>query len=618
MAMRLLVRDEAAQVLAAQLSENVNMELSVEPVYTPGKPLRVRRQGDRATVEYGRRVELFRGLSLLAQHGAEEAYEATQPVRFHMDGLMLDCSRNAVMKLPAVKKFIRYMAAMGLDTLMLYTEDTYQVPEYPYFGYLRGRYTADELRELDDYCASYGIELIPCIQTLAHLNQPMRWPCFDEVRDCNDILLCGEEKTYQFIEAMLRTCRSVFRTKRIHIGMDEALMMSFGKYRQRNEPEAPAAIFCRHLERVVELCEKYDFRPMIWSDMFFRTAFGGEYYGDGQIPQSIIDLVPRNVELVYWDYYHKDKAFYASFIEKHQKFPNRLLFAGASWRWLGYTPALEKSLAYSRSALDACLEKQVNEIFVTAWGDDGSEASFFTALPVMQLYAEYQYCGGATDRELADRLYACTGQHLADMLLLDLPNRPDGVLHDDIAVNPSKYLLYQDVLLGLMDYHTESCYSTNYASYVPKLSGAAARAGELGYVYDTAAKLCAVLAIKSRMGVELREAYRRGDTVYLRQAAEKTLPELLERVKVFHRAVAYQWEQENKIFGFEVLDVRLGGLEQRICSAISRLNGFVGGELASLPELEENILPCDSRTEEAADKVVCQNLWHLIYSASRT
>ena len=85
-------------------------------------------------------------------------------------GVMLDCSRNAVLKVPTVKKYIRLLACMGYDTLMLYTEDTYEIDGEPYFGYLRGRYSKSEIREIDSYARIFGIELVPCIQTLAHMN----------------------------------------------------------------------------------------------------------------------------------------------------------------------------------------------------------------------------------------------------------------------------------------------------------------------------------------------------------------------------------------------------------------------------------------------------------------
>ena len=51
-----------------------------------------------------------------------------------MLGVMVDCSRNAVMKPQIVKHFASIIKSMGYDTLMLYTEDTYEVDGQPLFG----------------------------------------------------------------------------------------------------------------------------------------------------------------------------------------------------------------------------------------------------------------------------------------------------------------------------------------------------------------------------------------------------------------------------------------------------------------------------------------------------
>lgn len=82
-------------------------------------------------------------------------------------GLMLDCSRNAVMTISMIKKFIDIMKKMGYTSLQLYTEDTYEVEKEPMFGYLRGKYTKDELKEIDAYAKSRSVELIPCVQVRA-------------------------------------------------------------------------------------------------------------------------------------------------------------------------------------------------------------------------------------------------------------------------------------------------------------------------------------------------------------------------------------------------------------------------------------------------------------------
>ena len=76
-------------------------------------------------------------------------------------GIMIDCSRGAVMKVEKVKEYVDYLALFGYNMLSLYTEDTFLVDNEPRFGYLRGAYTKDEIKEIDAYCVSKGIELVP-------------------------------------------------------------------------------------------------------------------------------------------------------------------------------------------------------------------------------------------------------------------------------------------------------------------------------------------------------------------------------------------------------------------------------------------------------------------------
>lgn len=68
-----------------------------------------------------------------------------------MRSVMIDCSRNGVLRLKTIYFLLNNMALMGLNMLQLYTEDTYEVDGEPLFGYLRGRYTATELSKVDDY-----------------------------------------------------------------------------------------------------------------------------------------------------------------------------------------------------------------------------------------------------------------------------------------------------------------------------------------------------------------------------------------------------------------------------------------------------------------------------------
>ena len=125
---------------------------------------------------------------------------------------MADDSRNSVMTVKSTKQLIRYLALAGYDSLMLYTEDTFDLPGYPYFGHMRGRYTEAELKEIDDYADLFGIEVIPCIQTLAHLSTALRWPDFDGFKDTEHILMVGDERTYAYAIAIRAVTTDDFMT----------------------------------------------------------------------------------------------------------------------------------------------------------------------------------------------------------------------------------------------------------------------------------------------------------------------------------------------------------------------------------------------------------------------
>ena len=146
---------------------------------------------------------------------------------------MLDLSRNGVMKVEAVKKYADMMSLMGLNQLYLYLEDTYEIDGCSYFGYMRGRYTKEELREVDEYCDLIGIEVIPHIQTLGHMAQYIKWDEGMKYRDTAEVLIAGEDFTYEFIEKTIKSISSCFQTKKIHLGMDEAGNLGSGKYYEK-------------------------------------------------------------------------------------------------------------------------------------------------------------------------------------------------------------------------------------------------------------------------------------------------------------------------------------------------------------------------------------------------
>ena len=107
--------------------------------------------GSRAQLSGAGEAQFFRGLGLLRERlaGGAAPFEQTEAPVFRGLGASFDLSRNAVMTVDALKRMLCRMALMGYNEAYLYTEDTYALPEYPFFGYQRGRYGAEALRALD-------------------------------------------------------------------------------------------------------------------------------------------------------------------------------------------------------------------------------------------------------------------------------------------------------------------------------------------------------------------------------------------------------------------------------------------------------------------------------------
>ena len=430
---------------------------------------------------------------------------------------MADCSRNAVMNVGTVKKLLRVLAAGGYDRLMLYIEDTYKVEGQPMFGYLRGAYTEEELKELDAYADSLGILLVPCMQTLAHLNAIFRWDDYASVRDCNDILLCGEEKTYALIEDMFRQLSRSLNSREIHIGMDEAWMVGLGKYLDKHGYENRFDIINRHLARVLEIAEKYGYHCCMWGDMFYHLAFHGDYYRfDAEIPEEVRKQVPKNVDLVYWDYYHLDKKVYDGMLTGFQKFGNPVIFAGGAWRWTGFAPQNRFSLQVSEQAIDSCIEHGVKNIICTAWGDNGGEASIFSVLPSVLYYGARRY-GADVKADFAD----ATGCCFDDFMTLELPDEVNRTPHKDYLANYSKVFLYNDLFLGIFDSAANPAYRDVFRTSIAKMKAAEKRAGDYRYVFSSLCALLDAVSEKYDLGVRIRAAYLAGDRAAAKELCAK-------------------------------------------------------------------------------------------------
>ncbi len=605
-------KGEIAEVIKGieQISKTMHFELSDDGILVEvsrcEKGFRAFGDESSAQITYNRKTDFFRAIGFLLQ-GIKKggSFDFSQIQNFDTLSLSVDCSRNAVLTVESIKKLLDYSAVMGFTAFTIYSEDLIELENYPYYGHMRGRYSEAELKECDDYAYAYGIEMIPNTQSLGHMQMALKWYASNIPADSSNVVLVGDERTYKFIDEIVCKFSKIFRSKKINLHMDEAYGLGAGQYRKLNGLKEPLDIVFEHMERVNEILKKYGFTtPMIGHDMFTREASRSSNIYDTEIKISdeLIERIPKNYRIGYWDYHNKDKKIYEKMMDILSVLPNEISYSGGILTWGRLVPNYALTFQCMPLALKTCIEKGMKNVGATIWGDDGGETNIFTGLLGMQLFAEYCYTD-TTDVSmdtLKERFYYCTGGNMDDFIeigRLDCVSEEDTPLVSDSPVgasNLSKWALYNDLLIGLMDKHLEDCpVGEYYKKLTPRLKAAKERAGEFEFLFDMPYKLSKVLSLKADLGVEITRAYKNNDKKELKRICEEVIPEVKALVNEFRKAHSKQWMETYKPFGWEVLDCRYGGVMARLDSVKERIEKYIDGEIENIAELEEERLYYD-------------------------
>lgn len=599
----------------SELREDLGIELGgagIDVTCVPGDELAVESDGKSVTLTWAAPIQFYRAVSLIPL--PLTACSIREKARFHSSGIMFDCSRNAVLKPQALRFFFRKMALMGLNLGMMYTEDTYEVPGQPFFGYKRGRYTYDELKALDDYASLFGIELCPCIQTLGHLKRILHWPAYHHLRDNDEVLLADLDETYELLDQMIHAATAPYRSKRIHLGMDEAYGVGLGAHLARYGYEDPHSVIGRHLSRVLGICDKYGLHAMMWSDMYFHLD-GRNYHSPGLPSEKAKAAVDPRITLMYWDYYQPKEEAYADALYKHAQFPAPTVFAGGIWTWIGPAPDYPTTLQNTVSGLTACAKANIPLALATAWGDNGGECNLTAALLGLQLYGELTFRPDYDEDELARRFRRCCHADAQAFLDLSLLNYMPGMKDNPSdPVNACKFMLYQDPLIQLFEADTAGyAMAEHFGSLVTRYARYALENPDYALLFDFYTALANALALKCVWHEQAGDAVRsrnREQAAALADGIPATV-EALDTLRVVWRRL---WESTNKPNGFEIIEVRMGGIAARMATAGEKMRAFALGQVDTIPELEEQALITKRRPNGS---IICTNTMDEIATPGR-
>ena len=529
-------------------------------------------------------------ITLFAQYYQSEDFEISETAHFKTLSAMLDVSFGGPISLDGIKEYLRYMAAMGYNQLWFYAEDMYEMPEkYAHFGYMRGRYSVAELKELDDYAYNIGIEIVPCIQTLGHMSKYLRWKEAAKYRETPIILKPGDAETDEFIRDMLIWASKPFRSKRIHVGLDEASQLGLGASLKRDGYREQIDIFLEHVNKVADMCAELGLKPMMWNDLVFCFCSKNhqKYAPDTVLTPKVLNGMPKNMDLVYWNY--EDETCGKFMIEKNREIGNPVIFGGGVWIFRGPLPDNIWSEYFHERALADCKEMKVEEVCHVIWCY--GTTIYQTSLLETCRYAEH--CYEDTSAKLPERFEFITGASYK--AFYDMSNYHAMYKEGEIDYNSKPYdyrfdgdkYMWQDLMLGIFDKRLfNEPRSEHYKMMAEEYADFAANGGKWQWLYEFTRAVFTYLYHKCYISERLVPAYKEGDIKTLRHLNDEILPALANDVWRLSRAHLEHKDRFMRPFGTEINDKMYGTLLMRAHYTMHRLTDFLSGKVDTLPELE--------------------------------
>ena len=350
------------------------------------------------------------------------------------------------------------------------------------------------------------------------------------------------------------------------------------------------------------------------SDMYITANSTGGYY---DLPEntdcSKWEKPKKDLGLVYWDYYHDDTRTYEKMLDIHAQLSDNVIFAGGSWIWNGISHNYSKTYACTKAALSTCKKYNIKEVLCTAWMDNGAETPMDALLPGLALFSHLDFHRDYDETILKQEFRNCTGGEFDDFMALD--NFDSLFLNskeNKEAQNPSKYLLYQDPMLGIFDYHVkESGVNTKsyYQNIQKYMKECAKKAGKYQLLFSFYEKLAAVLADKADLDMCIKSAYDRSDRAALKDISQNVIPGIICNLTDMKSSREKIWMNDAKPFGYEILDIKIGGVITRLKSTGYRIDNYLNGNVLRLEELEEERLPYFTKGMDKRE-----NLWNRIIS----
>jgi hexosaminidase len=209
-------------------------------------------------------------------------------------GVYYDLARCRVPTLDELKKMADNLAAYKINQLQLYIEHTFAFRRHPVIGKGASPLSAEDIMELDAYCAERHIELLPSLSTFGHMATVLKNPEYHHLANS------GAENGYysitpglpaadKFLRELLDEFLPCFRSNRVNVCCDEVYDVGENKSKALGDKTGKGPLYLNHILMLRDVAAEHGKTILIWGDII-RTF------------PELIPQIPKDVTLLDWGY----------------------------------------------------------------------------------------------------------------------------------------------------------------------------------------------------------------------------------------------------------------------------------------------------------------------------
>ncbi|NLK27320.1 MAG: family 20 glycosylhydrolase [Clostridiales bacterium] len=285
-------------------------------------------------------------------------------------GFYHDVTRGRVPTLAYLKELADKLSYYKINQLQLYIEHSYLFKDFSEVWRDDTPLTAEEILELDAYCRSLNIELIPSLSSFGHLYELLRTKTYAHLcelpnsdkepfglvaRMQHHTIDTTNEESYQLITKMISEYMPLFSSKHFNICADETFDLGKGRSKQLADEIGTQKLYVGFLKRIAEFVVSKGKIPMFWGDIISR------------FPEAINEL-PKESICLNWGYAPDQRDYETKALAEAGA--TQYLCPGVGG-WNQMINLIESSYKNIRLMCDYAYQYQGIGILNTDWGDFG-------------------------------------------------------------------------------------------------------------------------------------------------------------------------------------------------------------------------------------------------------